>query len=271
MQLDQHRIIIRERSYVDLLDLALRVLRAYAAPLTGLFLCGIIPAMILNAYLLDGKDIQLHESYLPTDYIYYLVMLTLIEVPLATSPITLFLGHSLFMERPPARQIVKEFFQSLPQMLLFQVILRIPLLFLFITWIFLFGAWPYMNEVILLERNPLFRRQPGQMTTHRRLSALHSGMAGVLFPRWLASMIFGTALLFSIWFTCLSLCGMLFNEWAWEGPTFTFFLPLSLWIVMGFFAIVRYLGYLDLRIRREGWEVELLMRAEGARLTRQPI
>jgi hypothetical protein len=271
MQLDQHRIVIRERSYVDLLDLALRVVRAYAAPLTGLFLLGAVPAMILNAYLLGGQATQAHESVIPRDYIYYLVMLTLLEIPLATAPITLYLGHSLFLEKPPAWQIIKEFLQSLPQMLLFQVIIRVPLLFLFITWIFLFGAWPYMSEVILLERNPLFRRRPGQMTTYRRIGALHGGLMGDLFPRWLASLVFGTALFFSLWLSSLTLCGLLFNEWEWEGPTFTFFFPFCLWIVAGFLAVVRYLGYLDLRIRREGWEVELLMRAEGARLTRQPL
>jgi hypothetical protein len=194
-----------------------------------------------------------------------MVMLTLIEIPLATAPITLFLGHSLFMERPQARHLVKEFFQSLPQMLLFQVVLRIPLLFLYIT------AWPYMSEVILLERNPLFRRRPGQMTTFRRIRALHGGVMGDLFPRWLAAFSFGAVLFASLWLSCLTICGLLFNEWEWEGPTFTFFFPLCLWIVIGFFAVVRYLGYLDLRIRREGWEVELLMRAEGARLTRQPL
>ncbi len=116
MQLDQHRIVIRERSFVDLLDLALRVIRAYAAPLAGWLIVGVVPAMSLNAYLLGGQEAQLHESYLPREYLYYLIMLTLIEAPLATAPITLFLGHSLFMERPQAKQIVKEFFQSLPQM-----------------------------------------------------------------------------------------------------------------------------------------------------------
>jgi hypothetical protein len=30
------------------------------------------------------------------------------------------------------------------------------------------------------------------------------------------------------------------------------------------------LGYLDLRIRREGWEVELAIRAEAAALARSP-
>ena len=43
---------------------------------------------------------------------------------------------------------------------------------------------------------------------------------------------------------------------------------MSLWIVVGFFTVTRFLSYLDLRIRREGWEVELLMRAERDRLIR---
>ena len=198
-------------------------------------------------------------------------MLTLIEIPLATAPLTLFLGHSLFMERPQAGHLVKEFFQSLPQMLLFQVVLRIPLLFLYITWILLFGAWPYMSEVILLERNPLFRRRPGQMTTFRRIRAPARRRDGRPLSPLAGLVRFGAALFASLWLSCLTICGLLFNEWEWEGPTFTFFFPLCLWIVIGFFAVVRYLGYLDLRIRREGWEVELLMCAEGARLTRQPL
>jgi hypothetical protein len=42
--------------------------------------------------------------------------------------------------------------------------------------------------------------------------------------------------------------------------------PLSLWMVAGFMTVVRFLGYLDLRIRHEGWETELLLRAEASRL-----
>jgi hypothetical protein len=271
MQLDQHRIVIRERSFVDLLDLALRVIRAYAAPLTGLFILGVAPAMVLNIYLLDDKDVRLHEMIVPLEYLCYLGMLMLLEIPLVTAPITLFLGHSLFMEKPAAGQLAREFFLSLPQMILFQVILRFVLLWGFITWLLLFGAWPYMSEVILLERNPLFRRRTGQMTTFRRIRALHDGVMGDLFPRWIGSVACGGVLFASLFLSCLVLCGLLFNDWEWEGPTFTFFCPLCLWIVIGVITVVRYLGYLDLRIRREGWEVELLMRAEAARLTRLPV
>lgn len=271
MQLDQHRIVIRERSFVDLLDLALRVIRAYAAPLTGLLVLGVAPAMILNAYLLSDRDVQLHEAIIPFDYLGPLGLLMLVEIPLVTAPITLYLGHSLFMEKPQARQLVKEFFLSLPQMILFQVILRFFLVMCIISWLLLFGAWPYMSEVILLERNPLFRRRPGQMTTFRRIRALHDGVMGDLFSRWLGSIACGGVLFASLFFSCLVLCGLLLNEWEWEGPVFTVICPLCLWIVIGVIAVVRYLGYLDLRIRREGWEVELLMRAEAARLTRLPV
>ena len=42
--------------------------------------------------------------------------------------------------------------------------------------------------------------------------------------------------------------------------------PLALWIVVMFMTVLRFLCYLDLRIRQEGWEVELLLRAEAAKL-----
>ena len=47
--------------------------------------------------------------------------------------------------------------------------------------------------------------------------------------------------------------------------------PLVLWTVAGYFAVVRFLAYVDLRIRREGWEVELVMRAERDRLMRRTV
>ena len=58
-------------------------------------------------------------------------------------------------------------------------------------------------------------------------------------------------------------------EWAFDRPTYTFYFQLALWIVVAYFTVVRFLGYLDLRIRREGWEVELIMRAERARLSKK--
>ncbi len=45
-------------------------------------------------------------------------------------------------------------------------------------------------------------------------------------------------------------------------------LQVAMWLVAVYFTAVRFLGYLDQRIRNEGWEVELFLRAERDRLTR---
>ena len=46
-------------------------------------------------------------------------------------------------------------------------------------------------------------------------------------------------------------------------------LQIAIWTVVSYFNVVRYLSYLDLRIRNEGWEIELRMRAEAARIASQ--
>jgi hypothetical protein len=73
--------------------------------------------------------------------------------------------------------------------------------------------------------------------------------------------------------------GMLLSDWWFylsteHGPMLNvdwfklqIVYPLCLWLIVVFLAVVRFLSYLDLRIRHEGWEVELLMRAEALRLT----
>jgi hypothetical protein len=157
----------------------------------------------------------------------------------------------------------------LPQLLLLQVLLRAVFVPLVVTWFVPYSMWPYLNEVLLLERNPLRRTRRSQMTTFRRSMALHGGSIGDLFARWLGSMALGGMLFAALWLTMQCLAGMLVSEWKWEGLTYTLYYPLALWITAGYFTVVRFLGYLDLRIRNEGWEVELMMRAEGARLSRQ--
>jgi hypothetical protein len=74
----------------------------------------------------------------------------------------------------------------------------------------------------------------------------------------------------SIWLSIFFVRWMLLSRWEWgfDQAMFTLYFPLALWLVVGYFTVVRFLSYLDLRIRREGWEVELLMRAERTRLVK---
>ena len=271
MQLDENRIVIRPRSHLDVMDLALRVIREYAWPLLVALAIGAVPVMGFNAWLLaDFADVDFVEAeFAYARYMALMLLLVIWEMPLVTAPVTLYLGQALFTDRPQPREVARGFVDSLGQMLWYQVLLRafwVPLVF---TWVFLFAVWPYLNEVVLLERNPMWAREPGQMTTARRRRALHVGYVADLFARWLASLAIATALFLACWFSIWLAGRMLVNEWELTGATFTVCFPLALWLVVGYFTVVRFLGYLDLRIRREGWDVELTLRAERARLMRQ--
>jgi hypothetical protein len=269
MQLDRNQIVIRERGWLDVLDLALRVSRVYAWPLLLTLTIGIVPAMVLNAWLLGGIAEPDFDEPAPFGYMWWMLILVLFEMPLATALATLFLGEAVFQERPRVKSLIGDFFRALLQLLWFQVLLRAFLIPPVITWFVPFSVWPYLNEVILLERNPFRRRRRGQMTTFRRSMALHGGSIGDLFARWLGSVGFGALMFGSFWLTMQSLAGVLLSEWKWEGLTYTLYFPLALWMTVGYFTVARFLGYLDLRIRNEGWEVELMVRAEADRMSRQ--
>ncbi|MBC7852732.1 MAG: hypothetical protein IAF94_04780, partial [Pirellulaceae bacterium] len=60
--------------------------------------------------------------------------------------------------------------------------------------------------------------------------------------------------------------GVLIGQYELSWTFSVFIYPAAFWVVVAFYSVVRYLDYLDLRIRYEGWEVELLMRAEATKM-----
>jgi hypothetical protein len=75
-----------------------------------------------------------------------------------------------------------------------------------------------------------------------------------------------TAIFFFALFALVAVRQLLIGEPSWDSWTVQLLVPIAFWMTAGFSIVVRFLSYLDLRIRQEGWEVELLMRAEAARL-----
>jgi hypothetical protein len=257
MELDRQRITIRERGYVDILDLALRVIREFGWPLIGTFCLGVAPMLVLNQWLLSGYESDSLDSEASIQQVIWMLMLIIFEAPLATAPATLYLGQSMFQEHARLREVLKSFRDSLTQLVLYQIFLR-PLCF----------RWTYLNEVILLDRNPIRRKSPQGRSTWSRARTVHRGEGGDLFGRAFVSFGVGLLLFVAIWASLNALSTLFAGRLEWSQAMETFCLPLSLWIVICYFAVVRFLGYLDLRIRREGWELELAMRAERAKLTR---
>lgn len=286
MQFDKTRIAIRERDLLDLFDLSLQIIRVHAWPLFVTSALGIVPFALLNYWLLSDLPLVEAEDYWA--YAYRMTLLVIFETPLAAVPTTLLLGQAMFLDRFDYGRIARQAVQSLPQLFAHQALLRglimpqplvwgrldrdlVPLLsLLMFLWFLPYTLWPYLNELILLERNPLFTRS-GSLSTWRRSRVLHSRYGGELFGRMLSCAFFGLTVVAGVWLASWYLRGFFAHEYVFDRTMYTVHLPLALWLAAAFFNIVRFLSYLDLRIRREGWEVELVLRAEAERLARQYV
>jgi hypothetical protein len=240
---------IRERSFLDLQELGLLVIRRRPLPLALALLAGALPFVGLNAWLArDGGGFALFCCHL---------LLPMLEAPLATAGLTVLLGGLMFGERPAPGQVVRTVAAGLTPMLLFQVVLR-PFLFL------LPGRLAFVNEVLLLERGPWYGA-PG------RSAQLCGGSVADLFVHWVGQFIFAAFfLLCFVLGTGAVLSALFTSELTWDRPTLSDLggvqFQVGLWLAIGFFAVVRFLTYLDQRIRLEGWEVELRLRAAGRAL-----
>ena len=288
MRIDRTLIAVRERTAADIFDLALLLGTRHAFPLLGWSLLGILPFALLNTLALWGEYTWMDERESgPVLAVFLSGFLIYLEAPLATSAATVYLARIMFREPVTWRTIISPVVNMTWQLLWYQCLWRgiAPALVLLAAitqerdadaatgFVFLLGVipvllrfmYPYLNEIILLERNPWWPRGKS-LSTARRCGGLHRGASA-----WFSNISGGSVLI------CAFACPAL-----WYGISFGlsivggriehsnyYVLCLSnlvMWLLALYVAVVRFLGYLDLRIRREGWEVELILRGAAAHL-----
>jgi hypothetical protein len=294
VQLDRTRIVVRERGVFDILDLALQVCRLHLKPLAIMLLIGGLPWAVLNylliAWMLPG-DFDWSSPDATATYVRFAwttTILVTVEAPLATAFVTAYLGHALFLERPTYRQIVREVLSMMGRLSWCHLVLRgiLPTLLLVVSidrntgysgpeaWLMLLliavllrrATAPYINELVLLERNPIRSSNPQTITVGRRSAMLHGPASGSLLVTATTVGLYSIALTLGISLALYMVQVVLFDDGHLHRAMAFFGWPCAMWVTAGFAAVVRFLNYLDLRIRYEGWEVELRMRAEGGRL-----
>lgn len=268
MNLQRVRIRIRQRDVLDVRDLAFALLRTQWLGLGLAWLVGFVPVSLLML----GLRSLVYDAYEPMPYILLYWMGTFVLLPFATATMTLYLGGWTFAAPLKVGRIARDFVVSLPSMLLVHGMLRglCAMCFLLVPLPVL--GFRYANEIILLERDRMTR-------AWSRGASFHGHFFGPILLETLLDIVLGTImyLLLATSLRVLQDLTAAASEPIWYEPTpeqaGNFLLPthswtahLSLWLVFGYFAVVRYLSYLDCRIRREGWEVELQLRAEGAKL-----
>ncbi len=265
MATDGTLIQIRERSLYDLLELALVVVRHRPLPLLLAAAAGILPWAVLNSLLTSEEPEFGYGHYL----------LLAMEVPWATAPLTVMLGGLMFGDRPRARRIIVTLFRALPSLLVYQGLMRAFLLLFLLPSALLPSKLAFLNEVTLLERGR-FRSIPG------RSWRLSGERAGDLFFQWVAYCAFAVGFVVAFRFASERALAILFGQpdqdgyflfnqetpaqsiYHWLFDVHAWTAHLAIWLVVAFGAVVRFLTYIDRRIRLEGWEVELRLRMVGA-------
>jgi len=304
MQLDRTHVKVRARSLAEIGDLSLLLVRRYPGALIVGFTLGALPWAILNFLLIglipitEARDGIFDEQtyYERARYVWLMAALIFLQTPLAGMFTTFYIGQAVFEERPPWRAVIQACREVLAPVLVVLGFWRGPLVAMAVLatnwggdfapgrevfWLVVVVLWamglrafrPFAPEILLLERCPLRSRTPGAITASRRSSLLHSPIAGDLLGRFLMVSLIVTALALSVFFGIMSARGILTTQVNWTlqiqslliPDVLLVWVPLAMWIVAGLSIFMRFLGYLDARIRLEGWEVELAVRAEALR------
>jgi hypothetical protein len=244
-------IQIRERAYLELLDLALLVIRKRPRPLLLAAAGGIAPWALFNSWLMADQERP------PTLWL----LLYLLEAPWATAPLTVVLGGLMFGQVPGLRAVLGRLARALPTLVFVHLVVRslLCLTIVLIRWIS--GRLWFASEVILLEQTTGFKAL-------RRCGQLSSGRSGEFFAHWLGQLGFGLVFTLCFWIGTGSALEALFHsEVTWHRPLLAdlgnWRFQLGAWIAIAFFAVARFFIYIDQRIRIEGWELRLRLQAAG--------
>jgi len=257
MRADQIHVAVRPRSTLECLDLAVLFCGRRPLAVATATALGAAPMIALNRVLMAGR--QTDGSLFPA------AVLLALEAAWASIPLTLFMGQAVFARRFSWSQALRAFAGALPALVLFQGILRAVCLVIFILAPVVFIGMYYLGPIILLEQPPVTRvwsrrtamnhRQSGRVLNLALLDAgilaigtwLGTGFLGAVSAAWRGRSV--------DWLPALAGDGLVTAVFTWHGQ-------IAFWATCGFLTVFRFFTYLDARIRREGWDVELKLRAE---------
>lgn len=251
MAVERTLVQIRERNYLEILDLALVVIRHRPLTIGATAALGIAPWALLNAMIMAEVEQMRTLGHL---------WAILLEAPFATAPLTIVLGTLMFGGRPRPLRVIGTLLRQLIPMLVYQYVFRSLLLVsIVLSWL-IPARLTFMNEVILLERGKWRRAWP-------RSSDLCRDRGGEMIGQWFAQLFFGGMFVLAFWFAMGQVNDIVGGELTW-GPSdweegIEGWAVVGIWIAVSFFTVARFMNYVDQRIRLEGWEVELRLKAVG--------
>jgi len=297
VQLDRTQIVIRARSMTEIGDLAMMVIHRFPAATILGSLLGALPWAIANALLIGwiplrefAESLRDYQTQMEISrYTFLMITLVMLQAPIAGALTAIWVGRAVFEPRVNLRAAWQDWKRSAWRMFWTLGVVRgpIPLMLIlasgwgqpfdwvrevllplgFLMWAgFMRGRRPFLPEILLLERCPSRSRDPAAITLRRRNSGLHDPLTSELIGRFMLVSLTLTVIGLGFYYAIVWCRGVMFGHWEPSPLVQLVLFPLALWAVAGLSVLVRFLSYLDSRIRLEGWEVDLAVRAEAERL-----
>jgi hypothetical protein len=253
MNVLEARVVLRDRSLLDVVDLALRFLAKHALPYAKLS-AALLPVAFLVTYA-AARTLGWGWGW----------TLTLAAGPFVAAPYTALASRLLFERGVRVRDALRASLSALPALLVVRSLELVAVgfggLFVFIPAVWFLSLFLFTNEVLVLERTSI-------RASLSRLSRLLSGQSGdailaVLFLTALhaVAVFLGDAVGHSILEDLLEITpppSLLEAKGSAMGLA-------SFWLFIPFLATARFLAYVNVRTRIEGWDVQTRFAALIAR------
>ncbi len=262
MNLDAATVVLRQRTPVEIVDLALLVCRRHWLAIPFLAVAGALPWALLDAWLVSGSAPSVDEDAAWARWFPYMLLVAA-QVPVATAPLTAFLGQALFDHRPDAGRALLTAWKRTPVLLVAGVLRG---LFALVPPVLL--AWPsHLVEALVLEGQ-------GFTAAWRRAGALRgadTGAGPVLMLLGIPVLAGAVVLVVG---TLEAVLGLLIHADPWQVEQWTSAadpgaspaVQVAVWAAVAYLGVVRFFAYIDLRTRAEGWAIDLDLRRTAARL-----
>lgn len=272
MKLDGAIFAIEQRSVGGCIDLAIVFVREHLLSMLLLLACFAVPSVILTWWLVTYVEWTLFAC----------VLLFAIECPFFGAALVAAAGHRVFGEpfsvMTGLRSLMGRFFSLLVLLAFARMVTGVGALFFLFPSYILATRYGFLAEILLLERCRGLRYES-------RLSDLLSGLFGHLLGRLVTIFVFFGSCTLSLFMlidlassTLLGLpifTGRISSlEYAVEetltlltvDPRVATVLISVMWLVYPVTRLSWMFCYFDVRIRKEGWDIELDFRVEAQRL-----
>jgi hypothetical protein len=244
MDLSRARVVLRQRSVLDVLDLSLKFVVAHAASYGRVTAVAVVPAALISWGFAESLGWA------------WGWVVTISLALLVQAPFTVLASRLVFEERVRLRDVLRASVLALPRVLALRI-LQVMVVMLGLVVLIVPGLWMGVALMLIVEAAVLEGATVGgAISRSMRLTSAQSAQAVIAALSLLLLHAGATFLGDDVGRTIVSDV-LQFREpeslWSAGGSSLALF---GFWLFLPYVATARFFVYLDLRTRSEGWDIQ---------------